>query len=261
MADVRALPRRVLHELYTFGNRDQLFGNLLHWLLDKDGEHGLGTAMAHALGSFLDDNDHPELGMALQSDMLPISTEVIVRGATADVLVMLADSPRLSLVSVYTLVYEPHVITEYQAMDASPIAISHPGDPAEGDVSLPLWNWIEELRTHLPRISAGPFGDFTRQLLAYDPSDPEATSSIEDLYGDQLAPPPELAAPPPPAPTPAPAPPPRPAAPRKPAAPSCGGGGGWGEDTGGGLSDGWMGDGDDRGGGGGGGLSDGWMGG
>jgi hypothetical protein len=169
----------VLHELYTFGNRDQLFANLLTWLLDAEGEHGLGTEMAHRLGNFLDEHDHAELGMALGSDMLPVSAEVLARGTTADVLVMLAGSPRLALVSLATLTNEPHVLTEYQAMEATPVAVSHLADP--GEVSLPLWRWIEDLRALLPQVPAGPFGDFVRQLVGYDPSDTQAASSIVDL--------------------------------------------------------------------------------
>ena len=257
MSDARALPRRVLHELYTYGNRDLLFGSLLHWLLDANAEHGIGTGMIHRLAAFLEEHEFSELAFALQSDMLPVTSDLIQRGETADLLVSLADSPRLALVSLYTMVQEPHVLAEYQVMEATPVGITHPGCPVNDALSVPVWSWVSDLSSLLPQLPAGPFGDFARQLVAYNPDDPSAASSLVDLDLGAAA----MVAPggvsPPPAPAPRPAaPPPAPA--WEPPQP--------GPAPGGGLSDGWQDGATDAGGGwgsggGGGGLSDGWMGG
>jgi hypothetical protein len=231
----------------TLGNEDMLRASLVRWLLDAEAEHGLGTLFIHKLGAFLESVDLSELAFALQSDMLPVTVDVISRGATADLLVSLADSPRLSIVSVTTVQQESHVLAEYQAMEATPIAMTRLDETDA--YTIPVWRWRDDVRAIQDKLPAGPFGDFVRQFAEYDPSAPDAAGTSLDLP----APPPPSQRPqfaPPPAPTPAPAPPPPPPQ----ASPGDWSGGG--SDTGGGLSDGWM-----DGGGGGGGLSDGWMGG
>jgi hypothetical protein len=233
-----------MHDLLTVGNRDRLAAAVVRWLMDAEGEHGVGSVFLERLAGFLESVELSELAFAMQSGMLPISSEIIPRSDSADLLVSLAGEPRLALVSVSTALRESFALGEYQAMEASPIALARLLEPTPG-LTIPVWNWPRAVKAVLPKMVAGPARDFVAQYLAHDPRAPDASSSVMDLGGAPAAP--QMPAPLPQMPS---APPPAPSAP---ASSEWGGGGG------GGLSDGWM-SGDDADGGGGG-LSDGWMGG